>query len=286
MADPWLKFYTSDWRSDPRLGMCSLAARGLWVEMICLMHEAESYGQLTIAGASPTDAQLAVLVGASPEQVSELIGELETAGVFSRTRAGVIFSRKLTRMAKQSAIARKNGKNGGNPSLRKKRENSPLDKPPLKPQKPEARSQNNNSYKYSSLLPDIGNDDYQNFLNQHPKPRDNENGRKAWLDAVANGINPEEIIAAGARYSEETTKYDTDKIKFSDNWLTGKCWERYPALKIVPTPTDAENLKFWASQINGAGFVAPSCITPSKARELIYAGLVTPDQMKLKGITA
>ncbi|ANB33251.1 hypothetical protein M2324_003640 [Rhodovulum sulfidophilum] len=46
MSDPWLKFYTSDWRSDPGLRMCGLAARGLWVEMICLMHEATLEGDI------------------------------------------------------------------------------------------------------------------------------------------------------------------------------------------------------------------------------------------------
>lgn len=141
MADPWLKFYTSDWRSDPALRMCSLAARGLWLELICLMHEATPYGQLLVNGHSPTDAQLAVLVGASPDQIAAMLNELETAGVFSRTRAGVIYSRKLTRMAKKAAEARNNGRKGGNPSLGKERGNPPLDNPPVKgrdkPQKPE-----------------------------------------------------------------------------------------------------------------------------------------------------
>lgn len=145
MPDPWFKFYPTDWRSDPALKMCSLAARGLWIEMIALMHEATPYGHLVVSGRSPTDTQLAVLAGALPAQVSELLGELEAAGVFSRTREGVIFSRKMTRAAKKAAIARKNGKNGGNPSLRKPTENKPLDNQiPTdrdKPQKPEARSQ-------------------------------------------------------------------------------------------------------------------------------------------------
>lgn len=146
---PWLKFYPTDWRSDPRLRMCSMAARGLWIEMIALMHEAVPYGHLLISGQSPTDAQLAVLAGAPSEQVSELIGELEAAGVFSRTRTGVIYSRKLTRMQKKAATARNNGKNGGNPRLKDKRENpasdNPKDKAEDKPQKPEARSQKDNS---------------------------------------------------------------------------------------------------------------------------------------------
>lgn len=117
MADPFLKFYTSDWRSDPRLKMCSLASRGLWLEMLCLMHEATPYGHLLISGRSPTDAQLAVLVGAPPDQIPELLGELDSAGVFSRTKEGVIYSRKMTRMQKRAAQVRKSGQRGGNPKL-------------------------------------------------------------------------------------------------------------------------------------------------------------------------
>ena len=64
--------------------------------MIALMHEATPYGHLLVSGRSPTDAQLAVLVGATPDQIPELLGELESAGVFSRTREGVIYSRKMT----------------------------------------------------------------------------------------------------------------------------------------------------------------------------------------------
>lgn len=145
MSDPWLKFYPTDWRSDPKLRMCGLAARGLWIEMISIMHEATPYGHLLVSGLAPTNAQLAVLVGASPEMIPALCGELESAGVFSRTKDGVIFSRRMTRTAKKSAIAKKNGKNGGNPNLLKQKGNSASDNQnttdPVKPQKPEARSQ-------------------------------------------------------------------------------------------------------------------------------------------------
>lgn len=145
MSEPWLKFYPTDWRSDPALRMCGLAARGLWIEMIALMHEAVPYGHLLVSGRSPTDAQLAVLAGTTPDQIPELLGELDAAGVFSRTKEGVIYSRKMTRIAKKSAIARKNGKSGGNPALRKDTENpssdNQEDKGGLKTQIPEARSQ-------------------------------------------------------------------------------------------------------------------------------------------------
>lgn len=142
---PWMKFYPSDWRSDPCLRMCSLAARGLWMEILGLMHEAEPYGHLLVRGSPPTDAQLAMLAGAAPDQIPELLGELESAGVFSRTRQGVIYSRRMTKDEKKRRVARKNGQNGGNPTLRNKKGNSASDNPPdkdgVKLKRPEARDQ-------------------------------------------------------------------------------------------------------------------------------------------------
>ncbi|WP_430436845.1 hypothetical protein [Oceanibaculum nanhaiense] len=143
---PWMKFYPADWRSDPKLRICPLAARGLWIDMLALMHEASPYGHLLVAGQPVTDDELAALVGAPSDLVSDCLRKLETAGVFSRTRKGVIYSRRMVRDEKKAANARNNGKMGGNPSLGKHSLNSASDKggekPPLKAQRPEARSQN------------------------------------------------------------------------------------------------------------------------------------------------
>lgn len=132
-ATPWMKFYPQDWRADEKLRLCSLAARGLWIEMLAIMHRSERYGQLLISGRVPTDAQLAVQVGASPEQVSSLLLELDGAGVFSRAASGAIYSRRMTRDYKKAEIARKNGKTGGNPRLCKQKEKLALDKGEVKP---------------------------------------------------------------------------------------------------------------------------------------------------------
>lgn len=143
MSYPWLKFYPTDWRADPALRMCSLQARGLWIEMIALMHEAVPYGHLLISDKPPTDTQLAVLGGAPIDQVTNSLGELEAAGVFSRTRKGVIYSRRMVRDGQGRVTAMKNGKKGGNPTLRKLAEKMRPDNPTVNkgvnPQKPETR---------------------------------------------------------------------------------------------------------------------------------------------------
>jgi hypothetical protein len=113
MTNPWFKFYPTDWKADDRLRMCSAGARGLWVEMLCICHQAKPYGYLLVSGQAPTETQLGVLTGIPSEQVSSLLAELETAGVFSRTQKSVIYSRRMVRDEKKSAINRENGKNGG-----------------------------------------------------------------------------------------------------------------------------------------------------------------------------
>ena len=115
---PWLKFYTADWRADPRLRSCSLAARGLWMEMLCLMHEADPYGHLLVNGRPVGDRQLAALCGAMPDELAAAKAELSAAGVFSLGDGGVVFSRRMVRDKARSDMGREWGKRGGNPALK------------------------------------------------------------------------------------------------------------------------------------------------------------------------
>ena len=135
--------------------MCSLAARGLWVELLAVAHQAEPYGHVLVNGRSPTTQQLSILVGAAHKDVECHIKELELAGVFSRTSDGTIFSRRMVRDKAKVDKDRENGKDGGNPSLKggDNAPNKPPDKggvnPPVKggdkAQKPEARGQKENN---------------------------------------------------------------------------------------------------------------------------------------------
>ena len=146
MNRPWLKFYTSDWRSDPALRMCSLGARGLWMEMLALMHEAEPYGHLLVKGQPVSERQLSLLVGAPLRVVSTHLSELREAGVFDEENS-VIVSRRMVRDHIKALKDKNNGKSGGNPNLTRKAEEgvNPPVKGEDKAQIPEARNQSNSS---------------------------------------------------------------------------------------------------------------------------------------------
>lgn len=95
MKRPAFQFYPGDWRRDAALQSCSIGARGLWVEMMCLMHEGCPYGHLKVGEKDILAPILARMVGISLPEVEGYLGDLEEAGVFSRTSTGTIYSRRM-----------------------------------------------------------------------------------------------------------------------------------------------------------------------------------------------
>ncbi len=117
MGRPWMKFYPADWRGDPRLRLCSLAARGLWIDLMSYMHEGEPYGYLTIDGAQPDRHGIAALVGRPLPEVRKALSELEARRVFSRAPNGALYSRRMVRDKARAEQDAANGRTGGNPRL-------------------------------------------------------------------------------------------------------------------------------------------------------------------------
>jgi hypothetical protein len=122
MKRPAFQFYPADWRKDPALSACSLAARGLWIELMCIAHEGGTYGFLSINGKAMAPAQIARMVGESPAAVVKLIAELEDAGVFSRDEQGCIYSRRMVKDEHVRNIRADAGRLGGNPNLLKQKD--------------------------------------------------------------------------------------------------------------------------------------------------------------------
>ncbi|KKM05539.1 hypothetical protein LCGC14_1753050 [marine sediment metagenome] len=44
---PSLQFYPADWRKDPQLQMCSMSTQGIWINLLCIMWESETEGEIT-----------------------------------------------------------------------------------------------------------------------------------------------------------------------------------------------------------------------------------------------
>ncbi len=113
----YLKFFPSDWRGDEKLRLCSLEARGLWMELICLIARSPEPGHLLIDGRAPEIKELAQLAGCSVRALASGLGELTRRQVCSVTESGIIVSRRMQRDAARRHRNRLNGSHGGNPKL-------------------------------------------------------------------------------------------------------------------------------------------------------------------------
>jgi len=113
-----MQFYPGDWLSDPALRACSMAAKGLWIDLLCLMWESPERGVLRTKSGSKTDPKrVAKMLGLKPFSCQKLITELEENGVLSRTENGDIFSRRMVRDEELRKVRQESGRKGGNPNL-------------------------------------------------------------------------------------------------------------------------------------------------------------------------
>ncbi len=124
MSDPYITLFKSNWRGDHLLHGCSLAARGLWIEMIAIMDDCSPRGHLVAPNGDPMPlSALAMQAGRPEAEVAAALAELEANRVFSRTPRGIIFSRRMARDAVIREARSEAGKASGRARTANKRPN-------------------------------------------------------------------------------------------------------------------------------------------------------------------
>jgi hypothetical protein len=93
---PYMKLYVRD--SQAELRQCSLGARGLWLDLRCLMHDGRPYGHLTDkAGRALADRDVAIAISRPIGEVRRFLKELDEQRLVERTRDEMIFSSAMVR---------------------------------------------------------------------------------------------------------------------------------------------------------------------------------------------
>ena len=152
MKRPSFQFYPADWLRDTALRSCSPGARGLWIDMICFMHEGNPYGHLKVGNKVILPPNLASMVGATLPDVVGWLDELNQAGVYDFAESGEIFSKRMVRDECLRNKRAEGGKLGGNPSLKVNLKVIPEVKNEVK-QKPTPSSSSSSSSSSSLLIP-------------------------------------------------------------------------------------------------------------------------------------
>jgi hypothetical protein len=231
MAQPWLKFYPRDWRGDQALRSVSMAARGLWIECLCIMHEAKPYGHLMLNGNPVGDDVLARMAGASVDEVSALTAELRQAGVLSMTSRGVIFSRRMTRDHARACKGQKSAKKRWSQvSDGVKQSDAPKGSPNGSPitQKPEARSQS------PPKSPKGEDEGFEVWYTAFPRHEGRGHALRAYKSALKKA-SASTLLQGAERYRALRSGQDQKYTMLPATWLNGESWADEVSLSVKLT---------------------------------------------------
>lgn len=95
---PAIQIYPGDWKKDPAVRVCSIAARGLWFEILLSMFDCPERGILKTGDQAWGLPEIAAAAGIPISSAANLLAELEKNGVFSRREPdGAIINRRMVR---------------------------------------------------------------------------------------------------------------------------------------------------------------------------------------------
>jgi hypothetical protein len=118
---PSFQFYPNDWLGDMNLRMCSVATRGVWIDLLCIMHKSKKYGYLVQkesgkwSNMSPKTIQK--LTGMTRKRIVNGLRELSKNDVIKYDDDGLMYSKRLVKDHRLRQIRMEVGKLGGNPNL-------------------------------------------------------------------------------------------------------------------------------------------------------------------------
>jgi len=127
---PAFQFYPGDWLSNTRLQVCSMAAQGLFITLMCYMHQSDRYGYLLVNGAKPDRKQMMKLTRMNPKSFTHALSELLGSGVIKEDENGVLYCRRMIEDQRLREIRKEAGSKGGNPVLVKQTVNQQLNRNP------------------------------------------------------------------------------------------------------------------------------------------------------------
>ena len=257
MKRPSFQFYPGDWLNDAALRMVSIGARGLWIDMLCLMHQGSDYGCLKVNHKVILPPNLARMVGATLPEVEGWLKELGEAGVFSIDEENCIFSRRMIRDEEVRKARAAGGFKGGNPKLLGKNkvttkvDNKVNLQPNLRPTPSSSSSSSSSKDKPSSSSADDGSFDH--FWSAYPRKTGKGSARTAWkkrkpvIELVLEAL-------AWQKQSKAWLKDDGQFIPHPATWLNQERWLDEPdGMGVIGTKYDPNNPEHVADFFRRAG---------------------------------
>jgi hypothetical protein len=114
---PSFQFYPGDWRKDTAVQALDYRERGIWFEMLLLMHESPRKGYLYLNGKPASDEAVARMLGLAVEDYRRSLDILLEYGAARRDRrSGAIYNKRMTEDERIRRTKKTAGQRGGRKS--------------------------------------------------------------------------------------------------------------------------------------------------------------------------
>lgn len=144
---PAFQFYPADWRKDPGVQSLDFETRGIWWEIICLLHESDERGVLLLNGQPMPEDALCRLLGLDNQKLTTALTTLLTYGVAKRRESdNAIYSKRMVADENLRQIRKLAGSKGGNPLLLNQKPTTPVKQIPT----PSSSSSSSSSLSFST----------------------------------------------------------------------------------------------------------------------------------------
>lgn len=232
MKRPSFQFYPGDYLRDAGLRSCSVGARGLWMDMICHMHDGNPYGHLKVGDKVILPSTLSRMVGATLRDVEKWLKELLESDVYSLTEEGCVYSRRMIKDEKIRQSRASGGHLGGNPKLLSK-SNGRLTLPPnLMPTPSSAVCSLQSSTAVTTPTPS----GFDRFWKSYPKKKSKGDAERFWKRTKLDPFIDQ--ILEALQWQKEScdwTKQGGQYIPNPASYLSAKGWldEKMPSVRVA-----------------------------------------------------
>ncbi len=162
------------WLQDPELCRCSAAARGVWIDILCLMFQSDERGVLVSCGEAWTVEETARALRGDSGACLSSVKELLERGVMRRRNDGALYCARMVRDREQSDAKAQSGRKGGLAKAKQK-----ASKHPSKPLTVIVTSQSNSSRKEKEVQEERARTLYEHMQSDVLKT---DAFRDAWSD--------------------------------------------------------------------------------------------------------
>jgi len=224
---PALQFYPGDWRKDVGVQSLTFHDRGIWFEMLMLMHESDMRGLLVLNGRPMPVESLGRLLGLDIQTLNQTLSNLLTYGVAStEPNSGAIMCRRMVRDEELRKVRTEAGKKGGNPIL--------LNQKPTTTDKqiPTPSSSLSSSTTKQKTIARFTSSDVDSIYREYPRKKSPEPAKKAIRKALENLEDEDPVGALKRRVvlfaQSPAGRKEKQFIPYPASWFNAKSYLEDP----------------------------------------------------------